>query len=128
MDGLWAVYTTHYHKYFGDTYEEREAVGIVSGGVPIDGGEGIKTTHRESAFPFGLIKQALTVKVETAKASEEDDRIHILHSIRGNDGDGLYDTPPTSDVKYNEVNEAVQAGFISTVGSIKAAVKEDGDI
>merc|ERR1711957_779667 len=37
-DGVWVVYTAHKHKYIYDE-EERKAIGIVSGGAPIDEGD-----------------------------------------------------------------------------------------
>lgn len=126
-EGVWAVYTANRHIGKSDwtgKEEEREAVGIISGGAPIDGGNAHYTSVRERHFPVQLIKKSLAINVETADSTEESDRIHILNSIRGNCGDGINDTPPKKDPKYNAVNDAVRAGFISTVPSIKAAAKE----
>jgi len=101
-DGVWVVYTAKMHKYDGyGKEEERRAIGIVSGGAPIDDGDTDFTTDREREFPFSLLAQA--PRIELAEASEELDRIHILNSIVGSEQ--LNGTPPTEHLKYDEIND-----------------------
>ena len=52
-----------------------------------------KKTAREVHFPMGLIDQSLNSNIETAKASTEDDRRHILISIVGKTLKELDDKP-----------------------------------
>jgi len=122
--GLWAVYTTHPHtsKSLHGGREERESVGIITGGAPAD--RGSANVRREASFPFHLIKRSLSIKVEKAKASEEIDRIRILNAIIGC-GDS---NPPPTHHKYDEVNDAVIAAFISTTSTMRLMEKESDDV
>eukprot|EP00555_Chaetoceros_dichaeta_P015030 CAMPEP_0198257578 /NCGR_PEP_ID=MMETSP1447-20131203/7206_1 /TAXON_ID=420782 /ORGANISM="Chaetoceros dichaeta, Strain CCMP1751" /LENGTH=229 /DNA_ID=CAMNT_0043944503 /DNA_START=398 /DNA_END=1084 /DNA_ORIENTATION=- len=124
-EGLWAVYTAHKHTYnnpedYGGGQEEREAVGIIS-----DSGFSDFITAREESFPYELIKKALTIKVEKAEASKDDDRIHILNSIVGNAGDKINDVPPANHDKFEELNNGLKANFACSAASLQGAAKDD---
>jgi len=60
--GIWCVYNAHEHKYTHahEKDEERSAVGIVTGGAPIDCYIEY-TSDREKYFLFTLITKALSV-------------------------------------------------------------------
>lgn len=126
MEGIWAVYTAHPHT--NTIYnEERDSLGIITGGAPADFGFPNNTAQREAEFPFHLIKQALNIQVETADATEHSDKVHILNSIRGHD-DSIDDPPPPRHKKYRVVNHAVTAAFVSTIPSLQAASTESDEV
>jgi len=130
---VWAVYTVHPHTHvqqdhFYNKTEERESVGIITGGAPADDRRASHTANRESYFPFELIKSSLTIKVEKAEASEKADLVRILNAIIGCDDKHINDNPPTTHVRYDEVNHAVIAAFVSTMGCMKRMAKEDDDV
>ena len=69
--GIWAVYKAQKHNYSGpgsNTKEERESVGIISGGSPSDVNHAPLTTEQERHFPYEAILKALNIKVENAKS------------------------------------------------------------
>ena len=71
------VYTAHSHTYTFDYTEEREAVGIISGGTTSDVFEGdystIETEFHDKNFPFVLIAQLLHIEVENTEESIDTD-------------------------------------------------------
>ena len=130
--GLWAVYTAHTHKYnqpayWGGREEERKAVGIISGGATSDFGRSDLISAREASFPYKLIEKSLSIKVEVAKASVEDDRIHILNSIVGRSIDNINSVPPVAHEKYKELNNSLRGTFASSTASLVRASKEDDE-
>jgi len=130
-EGIWAVYTAHKHKYIhaqSKEEEEREAVGIISGGATSDMGMSNRITVREESFPFELIKKSLTIKVEKAVASEEDDRIHILNSIVGKSGNKINDVPYTNHEKFEKLNNCLKANFACSAASLQGAAKKEDDV
>jgi len=131
--GEWGIYTAHTHTYKtpwrGGREEERQAVGIISGGSTSDY---INPHHciaaaREAAFPYSLIKKSLSIQVESAEASSEADRIHILNSIVGTSTEMIDDEPPTSHDKYVELNDSLRDTFVSSAGSLRSAAEEGGE-
>ena len=79
---VWAIYTAHVHKRrSGDEYSFT-AVGIVSGGATGDNAFS-PTAAREGPFPLKLIEQSYNVNIESAEASVEADKKHILNSLAG---------------------------------------------
>lgn len=127
--GQWAVYTAQSHTYkhpFTDEEQQRDAVGIISGGGTADAGHVEYIENRESAFPFDLIVKSLSIQVEVAQASQETDRVHILNSIVGrNEEDGSINNKPLmSHETYNEVNAALKATFASTVPHLASACRK----
>jgi len=123
-NAIWAVYTTYPHTYDG---EERESIGIISGGLPSDKTYCFLTARRDVSLPFDLIKQSLSIKVDEAKASVEKDRVRILNTIIGRGGNDMNEKPPTIHPKYDEVNAAVIAAFVSRVDSMQGMCKETDD-
>ncbi len=122
-DGVWAIYTAHNH--FNDIHDEdRNAVGIVSGGAPYE--IGLETTDREKHFPSDLILRSINIKVESAEASQESDRIHILNSIIGNE-DGLKAEPPATHPKYDKLNDAVRGAFAASAPALQSALVAGDD-
>jgi len=127
--GVWAVYTAHPHTYaYRRREEQRNAVGIVSGGATDDRGQAVRSVAREISFPFELISKSLTIKVENAIASIDADRIHILNSIVGNTGCGINDTPPITHEKYTAVNDALHASFALSIATLQAAMKQGDEV
>ena len=67
-----------------------------------------------------------SIQIELAEASEELDRILILNSIvRSKQLNG---TLPTEHPKYEEINNALRARFISTDNRVKKASKESDEV
>jgi len=128
--GEWGIYTAHTHTYKRGRYgrkEERQAVGIISGGSTLDYGQSDRIAAREAAFPYSLIKKSLSIQVESAKASVEADRIHILNSIVGTSSEMIDDEPPTSHEKYVELNDSLRATFASSAAALRGAADEGGE-
>jgi len=126
--GLWAVYTAHKHKFqarSGLDPVDRDAVGIISGGTPCDGGVARVTSLRESYFPTDLIRKSHTIKIELAEASRDSDRKHILNSIVRNKN--LEADPPTTHPNYDAVNDAVKGAFAASLPILKAAAAAGGE-
>jgi len=125
--GLWAVYTAEEHTYKSpaDHEEEREAVGVISGGVTSDGDDTRQIIARERSFPFELMKKALYIKVEEAESSNETDRIRILNSIMGRSGNELNDAPADTHESYNDLNNVIRAAFASSEAILRVATKKD---
>lgn len=114
--GMWAVYTSH---------KPNDAVGIVTGGAP--GEFSSVTAERESCFPTELIHMSRNICIESAEASQESDRIHILNSI-ADSGDLEADSdPPKTHPNYDKVNDAVRGAFASSVPALKAAWEAGGE-
>merc|ERR1740124_1539407 len=127
--GLWAVYTAKKHAYIDPDYgtkQERESVGIISGGSTSDGNVAYRTTSREKHFPYNVISKALNINVENANATVNDDRVHILNSIIGKMTIEIDDTPPKEHHKYTELNESLKSIFAASQASLQGAAK-DGD-
>jgi len=127
-DGLWAVYTAHLHTYkdsIGDKEEERKALGIISGGATSDGGDSQIISDREAAFPYNLIEKSLSIKVEVAEASVEDDRIHILNSIVGRSIEDIDDVPLGDHGNYVQLNNSLSGTFASSIATLQRASNED---
>lgn len=123
------VYTALSHTYeFSMTREERQAVGIVSGGATIDCGETAYIAARERSFPFELISKALSIQVENAEASTDSDRFNILSSILGSTQSEFYDGPPASHDIYAVVNDILRANFASSVPILAAASKHEDEV
>jgi len=56
---MWEIYTAHTHNYkCREETEERQAVGIISGGATIDYGVDLCIKAREKSFSFELISKA----------------------------------------------------------------------
>jgi len=130
-EGMWAVYTAHKHTYIHaqtNQEEERDAVGIISGGATSDMGRSNRIAAREESFPFELIKKSLTIKVEEAEASEEVDRVHILNSIVGNSLDQINDDPPTKHKNFEELNNGLRANFACSAASLQGAAKKEDEV
>jgi len=134
---VWAVYTPHTHTYKKPRSsckkerfckeEVRQALGIISGGATIDNENSDRIIARESCFPYELIKKAISIKVEDAMGSVDEDRIRILNSIVGNSVWNSNGQPATSHKKYIEVNNTLRAIFASSTASIQGAAKEGGE-
>lgn len=67
---------------------------------------------RESTFPIEVLKKGLELEIQSAKASKEEDRRHILNALaeRHLDGD-----PAEAHEKYDEVNLQLRATFALAV-------------
>jgi len=129
-DGLWAVYTAHSHTFklpdrLGGKEEERKALGIISGGATSDYGDFERISAREAAFPYNLIEKSLSIKVEVAEASVEDDRIHILNSIVGRSIEEIDDAPLGDHGNYVRLNNSLRGTFASSTASLQRASNED---
>jgi len=124
--GLWCVYTAKKHIYVGpgDKKEERESVGIISGGSPSDQNFAPNTTAREKSFPYEVISKALTIEVENADASVDDDKVHILNSIIGRSRADINERPPKEHATYIALNDALKSIFAASPASIQGAMKE----
>jgi len=127
-DAMWAVYTAHTHKYKipGDkgTYENRKAVGIISGGSTSDKGDYSLITAREADFPYDLIKKSLGIQIEHAGVSVETDKTHILNSVAGREN--IDDVPPTQHESYDTLNNNVRANFAASVIMLQGAAQKGG--
>ena len=102
-------------------------MGIIAGGATSDKGFSDKITARENSFPYDLIKKSLSIQVEAAEASVEDDRIHILNSIVGKSGALINNKPPTTHDKYIELNDSLRGTFAASAASLQGATKEGGN-
>jgi len=138
-NGLWVVYTAHEHTklefneekvginpggapsdYKGDfDVENRKAVGIVAGGATSDRKD-YDTTRRESDFPTDCFMKCLDTMIQTAKASKEHDKTHILNYISDNVND-LDAEPPKEHEKYEALNDAVRGAFVSNIVFLESA-------
>lgn len=121
---LWAVYTAHGHKFL-DRHKvelDREAVGIVSGGVPSDIGVAAYTSARESHFPSHLLFKSTNIKVEEANATVEADRNAILNYIIGNHSD-LHTKPPEANAMYTALNETVAGNFAASTAVLQSTLR-----
>jgi len=127
-DRLWAVYTAHSHTYKHpemDVEEERKALGIISGGATTDRGNPFNISAREAEFPYDLIEKSLSIQVEVAEASVEDDRRHILNSIVGRSIEDIDDEPLTAHDNYVQLNNSLRGTFASSTASLRGAVEKD---
>jgi len=126
-DGLWAVYTAHSHTYksswAGD--EERKALGIIAGWATSDLENSYRISAREDAFPYDLIEKSLSIQVEVAKASVEDDRRHILNSIAGRSIEDIDNAPLVAHENYVRLNDSLRGTFASSKASLKGAAEKD---
>ncbi len=126
-NGMWVVYTSHEHKcrvpFSRYKREDRDAVGIISGGAPGELAE--YTSIRESHFPTELILKSRDIKIEAAQASQESDRVHILNCIAGNRD--LTADPPLTHPNYDKVNDAVKSAFAASMPALKAGLAAGGE-
>ena len=106
------------HSPDGAGEEERKALGIISGGATSDYGASSRISAREAAFPYELIKKSLSIQVESAEASVEDDRIHILNSIVGCSGEKIDDVPLKAHDNYVKLNNSLRGTFASSTASL----------
>lgn len=124
----WCIYTAHNNehveKWMGMT-EKREAVGLVPGGTLSDIGRQSYTINREKHFPFHLIQSSLVTKIECAKATVEDDRIHILNSIVG--AEDLESIPPSVHYKYAELNDSLRAYFAISPRALQGCLEQGNE-
>jgi len=111
---LWAVYTAHKHTYkepdFGRE-EDRDAVGIISGGSTSDAGYSPSITARQRSFPVELITKSLSTKVEDAEATHDPDRVLILNSILGNLEHRFNQEPPKFHEQYTALNNVLRGNL-----------------
>lgn len=123
---VWAIYTARSHEVMDGcgNAESRDAVGIVSGGATADFGE---TIQRESYFPFNLILDSLAINIQTAKASVDADRTHILNVIIGRTEAQLEKDPVSSHPIYDSLNRLIRSSFASSGGSLQAAYNRGKD-
>jgi len=127
--GMWAIYTAQSHMYeYGKKKENRDAVGIIAGGATSDDSLAEKTEARERAFPFSLMLQSFVVRVESAQATNELDRVRILNSIVGRVGDALNDHPFVTHEQYDEVNYTLKALFASVQSNLQAASRDSDEV
>jgi len=127
--GVWAVYAAQkhlYQQYSGYDPEERKAVGIITGGATGDAGSSDWSKNREQHFPFDLIMKSLKIKVETASATVDTDRVNILNYIVGRTLD-LSTNPPEQHKRYTDLNKAVCAAFASPKGTLGRAMNESDE-
>jgi len=138
--GVWGVYTAYTHTYkqlqllggrIGGREEERQALGIISGGSTSDLGNNESSPDRiaarEAAFPYNLIKKSLCIKVEIAEASLETDTTYILNSIVGTSAEDIDAAPPLNHEKYVQLNNSLRATFASSAASLRGAADEGGE-
>eukprot|EP00747_Dinoflagellata_sp_TGD_P038214 gnl/TRDRNA2_/TRDRNA2_139537_c0_seq1.p1 gnl/TRDRNA2_/TRDRNA2_139537_c0~~gnl/TRDRNA2_/TRDRNA2_139537_c0_seq1.p1 ORF type:complete len:438 (+),score=71.85 gnl/TRDRNA2_/TRDRNA2_139537_c0_seq1:155-1315(+) len=100
------------------------AVGLTDGltnadeaGIVVDEEQGIVTgvrakLARESCFPFSKLEDVLDVQIETANASVDSDKKHILNAIIG--ASDLDSTPPAQHERFQELNELLRGKFASS--------------
>ena len=120
-DYKWVVYTA--------LPEGATAVGLTDGFAPCDYNDTHRKQCREQDFPFTLAKQALDITLETAQASVESDRTHILNKmiceadlnkpLPDEKKGEKYDED--SQKHLDELNETLRACFAA--GSLHAALK-----
>jgi len=139
-NGLWAIYTAlehtasiGYFKKWGcdkeivNDYreEERKSVGTIPGGATADQGGAGWIANREKPFPIDLMHMSQNIQIETAKATMEVDRKHILNHICNLED--LDAEPPTSHEEYSTLNDAVKGQFACSLPFLSAALlmKED---
>ena len=120
--GLWAIYTALHHEVDD---EEHEALCIVSGGTSADGGDGTYTAAREDPFPMERIYQSRSIQVQTAQASVESDRKHILNSIVG--AADLNAEPTQHHDSYDLLNNSVRGAFACTIPALRGSLKDSFD-
>lgn len=65
-------------------------------------------SDREKAFPLNLANQALTIELQNAEASFEDDRVCILNKITNLDLDAI---PVKEHDNYDSLNHSLRANF-----------------
>jgi len=117
-EGLSAVYTAHKHTYIepdSAAEEDRDAIGIISGGATIDAGYIPSITAREISFPLDILTKSLSITVEEAEATTDSDRVQILNTITGKSGSKVKNTPPESHEQYNAVNNVLRKKFSSRI-------------
>jgi len=132
--GVWASYTAknHISEHQGKR-QNREAVGIISGGSTADDGfthdNGLRynISNRESHFPIEVLSNSLKIQVEQAQASIENDRTHILNSISG-EMENLDIKPPITHRNYTSLNDAISGRFASSCGVLQAALKNGPEL
>lgn len=83
-------------------------------GAPRDGPR--QKLKREGDFPMEMAEKALAIQLETAEASQEPDRRHILNSICGvRDLDGV---PPAKHPQYQHINNVLRGRFAAATWSM----------
>ena len=74
-------------------------------------------SDREAAFPLNLADQALTIELQNAQASFEDDRVRILNKITNSDLDA---TPVEEHKNFDNLNHSLRANFaLSSLTGVK---------
>lgn len=127
------MYTAQPHTYslnddfYGEQEEERDAVGLISGGTTNDRNNSSLIAARELYFPSSLMFKALTIKVEDAKLSEEADRRHILNFIAGKSLSEINNVPLKGHANYAAIDNALCATSVSTIPSIQSALHSGND-
>lgn len=79
-----------------------------------------------TVFPGIISKNAMSSRIEQAKASVESDRRHILHYIAGTPLDRFDEEPPEQHQHYEELNHSMRCGFAGQA-LIKAIKESDVD-
>ena len=125
MDGVLAVYTYHKHEveYGGvrKTIIHRSAVGLVEGGPTH---QFLSNGYSEEHFPKERLFNSLSVSIQDAKASEDDDRKNILNAVVSRSEDDESE-PPKNHEKYEEMNKAVRGVFASTKAGLTFASNDE---
>ena len=99
----WDVYTTHMRA------GSRLTAGITDGLAEADSGDIKRKSKREKAFPLALGRESLSITLETAKASVDADRVHILNAMVG--AKDLNAPPPAAHADYDWLNAVIRAKF-----------------
>ncbi|GFH50363.1 hypothetical protein CTEN210_06839 [Chaetoceros tenuissimus] len=127
MDGVLAVYTYHEHEFkdFRGKTIHKSVVGFVEGG-PTNYASGYKEslTH----FPRERLFKSLSVSIQNAKASREDDRKNILNAVVGRSGNAMELEPLKNHENhemYEELNNNVRGVFASTKACLKFAYDDE---
>jgi len=79
----------------------------------LDTGNGASDEHCEgnTVFPGFISKKAMGIRIESAQASVESDRRHILHYIAGTPPECHENEPPKEHPRYDELNRFMRRGF-----------------
>lgn len=117
---IWAIYTAYEHE--NDDGETKNAIGLVAGGTTVDGGDGSYIAAREAEFPMKRILQSRNINIQTAQASVESDRRHILNSICKRKD--LNADPFEAHENYDMLNNAVKGAFACSLPALRGSLKE----
>lgn len=128
---VWCAYEAHLafsaqHHYPYDVYtlpdtamarRKMRAVGLTDGQTPNDGPGDLgakRKAQRERDFPIEVAERLLNPRIETAAASVESDRVHILNSLIGekNLNEKLR---PNGTPEYGRLNGKISAHYVVNV-------------